>query len=142
MPYADSEAQSAFASPLTGSWLHDVTDPEGTARQYLFGSNNRTEDIDANASEIELLGRTMPLIEFGVNESFSMDLTFIVPFDQGHDDTIAGLRDLVRLRTTLCYRDGRGRIAFGVLTDLSITDEKFGTTVSTVLQSNNYTEGS
>lgn len=141
MAYADSAIDSAVSSTLTGTWLHDVADPETTARQYLFGSNAREESISAEAVVLPLVGRSLPLVEFGQNERQRIGLTFVVPFDEAHDDVVTGLRDLVNLRSTLCYRDGRGRLAFGVLTGISIVDEKSGTVVSTTLEVNNYREG-
>lgn len=141
MAYADSSIQSTVSYPLTGSWMHDVYSPENTARQFLFGSGERSKSVDTMGTQIALVGRQFPMIEFGKQEEANLSINVVIPNDEDHDDQVRSIREFIRLRSTYCYRDGRGELMFGTIVGGTITDETFGSTVSITLESNNYTEG-
>lgn len=141
MAYADSGIDSVQGNKLEGSWVHDVYEPLNTARQFIYASGVRTKNVDTMGVQIPMIGRQFPMVEFGIQSVDSMSITVVIPNDIDHDDQVRSLRELVRLRTTLCYRDGRGELMFGVLTSLALSDDKVGTTATMKLEANNYTEG-
>lgn len=141
MAYADSGILSTTSYPLNGSWIHDVYNPENTARQFLFGSGERTKAVDTMGAQLMLVGRQFPMIEFGKQETASLSITVVIPSDEDHDDQVRTIREFIRLRSTYCYRDGRGELMFGTITGGTISDDPIGTTVSMTLEANNYVEG-
>lgn len=138
--YADSIVIQVTALDFTGNWLHDVTDPIGTVRQYTYGSNSRSEAISVQAMPIPTVGREYPIVDFGINEMFSISLNIVLPSDDSLQGAIQSLRDLINARSTLCFRDGRGRLHFGTVSALQITDIVYGASISLVFTANNYTE--
>jgi hypothetical protein len=131
---------SSLSDTLQGVWLFDPTYPEATSVQYLYGNTGRTESLGVENAGLQFLGRTRPVVDFGEAESQTVGLSFTIPFSPTHTAEVERLRAVVRARTTLCYRDGRGRILWGVLTGASITDTKSGSQVSGTLIMNAYTE--
>jgi hypothetical protein len=142
MPFTESTSQSAVASTLLGAWIHDVTDPAGTLVQYLYTGSGRTETIGVDGTAMDTIGRSYPIVEFGIAENSTLDLSFQIPYEDNENiqDAVDHFRDLVNNRNTLVYRDNRGRLVYGVVTDLTITDEKWGQSVSFKLQASNYLE--
>lgn len=142
MAFTDSGVQSATSAPLIGSWLHDVTDPAGTLTQYLYNTGDRTEKLTVDGTAVDTLGRSYPIIEFGIAEENSIDLNFQVPYDTFDDPTalVQDFRNMVEAHNTVVYRDNRGRLIYGSITNVKITDEKFGYSVAFTVEANNYLE--
>lgn len=131
MASADSDIETITASVLEGVWLHEDIDPEATLTQYLFGNkSSRSESLAVEGAEIVVLGREYPLADFGIGEDRAVGLQFTIPWDDGHDETVENLRNLVRHRNILCYRDNRARLVFGVLEGLTINDTMYGSEVA------------
>ena len=114
---------------LEGVWLHAPEDPEGTALHLRYGGTGRTEEIDVPAGESWYAGRTFPVVDFGEHESERVPVRMTVPAQDGTSG-LAALRALVRRRSTLSYRDGRGRSVIGYLSGLRVQDEEWGASVS------------
>ena len=142
MATTDSEVvlATALADSLEGVWFFDPTYPDGTSVQFLYGNVGRGEGLDVESAALQFIGRTSPVFDFGQSEGQSLSLTFTIPHGPTHTAEVAGFRALVRNRRTLCYRDGRGRILWGVLTGISITDARLGTTIGTTFTTNAFTE--
>lgn len=108
---------------LSGVWLHDVSDAAGTSHQFRLDGGGRSTSWNLDAQLMQFDGRTYPVAEFGGSQtggvSFNLGLT------QASGD-LAALEALVARKATLCYRDGRGRKAFGVITSLSVSDGILG----------------
>lgn len=107
---------------LTGVWLHDVTDPAGTVCNFQYDSNHDSE-WRAEAEIMQFAGRSRPVVEFGEQEEGRVKTTLQI---LRNTQDIDKLQTLVRRKGTICYRDGRGRKTFGVITALSIKDEPYG----------------
>lgn len=129
-----SSVYVATAPDLVGVWVFDPLDPESTERQYLF-ADARTESVGVAPTELILVGRDNPLVEYG--EVTLVGLTFVamVPFGSEHDAAVEWWRTALSNRRAVCYRDGRKRLVWAALNgDLSIADGRAGTGISISLR--------
>ena len=137
---ADSLTALAISPVLEGVWLFAVDNPIDTLAGFLYGNKTRAESLAVDGTALRMLGRMYPVIEFGIGEVSLVNLSFTIPQDDSHDAAVESLRSLVRRRATLCYRDNRGRLEYGIMSNINITDEKFGSTVSAQFETSNYLE--
>lgn len=121
----------------SGVWLHDLGNPAGTIRKFALDGRGRSASWKPELELMKFAGRAMPVAEFGIGEegSVSVDLDLM-----RNDGSIEVLRNLARSRSTICYRDGRGRKVFGVITDLPETDERYGYSTKLKIIQLDYTE--
>jgi hypothetical protein len=134
----------ATAPILTGVWLHLIDNPTGTEQAYLYQSAVRAESIESQSAMLAFVGRAFPVAEFGEVEVEKYKLGVKVPAGDDNPAGVEALREFTRARATLCYRDNRGRVVFGVI-DAATTiadDADAGTTVGLSYQRVDYTEGS
>lgn len=105
-----------------GVWLHDVTYPEGTVHQFKFDGDGRSSSWEVESAVQYFKGRKYPVVETGEmqTEAVAFSLKLI------ESDEIEALKALVYGRNILCYRDGRGRMVFGMITKLPLNDETWG----------------
>lgn len=131
----------------TGTWIHDVSDPAGTLLNLPYfnnsmGSTDGTipngEQYTPNAETIQFAGRALPVVEFGENYEYTITKGSIVCLDE--DGTWPVLENLIRnLQTTLCLRDGRGKMIFGnIPSGYSTKQLIFGTQVDIAFQQTAY----
>lgn len=134
---ADSAGSAGASITLTGVWLYVMDDPANTIHHFPFDGGGRNTDWQAEASFMQFAGRTRPIVEFGESEEgkFSAQLQML----SGSQD-YSKLDTLVKRKETVCWRDGRGRRAFGVITALPIQDETFGYTTTVSLTEISYSE--
>lgn len=129
MSEAISDTISATAPSFMGVWLHDPTDPAATLRNYLF-TDGRSERLAVDVARLVVHGRRRAIAEYGDRTDDGVSVTLRIPFGGDHDSLVEYLRDVVRNRRVICYRDNRGRVVFGVLLDgISPDDVRDGTTV-------------
>ncbi|MEU5448652.1 hypothetical protein [Streptomyces californicus] len=140
MASTDSDQQTVLAPELQGVWMHDPTDPEGTIFQYLYGGASNAESVGVSSTALRFAGRKYPVFDFGDPQSGSYDLAITVPFSDTWYDEIAALRALPVSRTTMCFRDARARVFFGVVLEVKFADKMHGTQVSFTVQRNDYSE--
>lgn len=130
----------------TGTWIHDVSDPAGTILNLPYynnsmGSTDGTtpngETYTPNAETIQVAGRTLPIVEFGENYTYSLNKGSVVCMTA--DGTWPILENLIRnTQTTLCIRDGRGKSIFGNIIGYTTSELVFGTQVDLSLQQTSY----
>lgn len=140
MASTDSTSVTVEASELQGLWIHDPLDPEGTLIQYLYGGASNSEAVSVSSTALQFSGRKYPVYDFGDPESGSFDVSITVPFSDTWYDEIAFLKGLPLGRTTMCFRDSRSRVVFGVVLEVKFADQMLGTQVSFSVQRNDYTE--
>lgn len=140
MPYTDS-ASTTESLQLEGLWLHDPDDATGTIVQYRFGRASRGTSIDTKPSELVFAGRTFPVFEYGEHESISYAIKIDMPETTTTQDDLQTLIDFAETKKTLCLRDNRGRLGFGIIDGFSINDTDWGTAVSFTFITNDYDEG-
>ena len=121
-------------------YIHDPIDPEGTIQRYLYEAGAKGESLEAISEQLQFAGREFAVSEFGEQTTQGVELTVTVLFGEDHDEKVQALRDFVRNRRVVCLRDGRGRKVFGTISGISLTDIKYGTTVSFTLHRNDFNE--
>jgi hypothetical protein len=125
-----STTATLVAPALVGTWVFDPTGPDATEQNYPY-SIGRGQSIKPASAQLVVAGRTYPIAEFGENESETLSVPIIIPFGDGHDAQVKWWRDATRARRTLCYRDNRGRLVYGVLLDgLEVNDAVAGTNMT------------
>lgn len=142
MTTSTSTVYTLAAPTLLGSWVHRVSDPGGTIHHYLYNDQLAVETINPESVALGFVGRVYPVMEYGQAEAHSVRRSVKVPFSSTHDSEVQWIRDAVRARTTLCYRDGRSRLIFAALDrGTTVTDVKDGSTIDLDLTRVDYTEG-
>lgn len=115
---------------LEGVWLHRPYDPEGSAKNYRFGSNQRGDQLQASVQLTQYAGREYPVADFAHYQSEATSVTVDVPFGDTWAQDLVDLRALERTRETLVFRDNRGRQLYGIIAGMSFSDTAWGTQVS------------
>jgi hypothetical protein len=119
--FTDSDSASNSVN-FSGVWLHDITNPEQTVFNFKYDGGGRASNWEIESAIMRFKGRKRPVIETGEMEDYivSFNLKLRTEDERTALETIAYSRNIV------CYRDGRGRISFGVFTKLPLTDEVIG----------------
>lgn len=121
---------------LLGVWIHNITNPSGTIYQFMGDGNGRDENWQPEAVIMQFAGRSRAMIEFGEMETNEIS----VQLELDNTD-YSNLQSLIKSKTTLCFRDGRGRKIFGNIIVLPITDiEKEGYTTTIKIIETSYSE--
>jgi len=115
---------------LLGVWLHDPTDPAGTARNYPYGSAQRSSTLDIRGEGNFYAGRVDPVMDFGEHQEEIVDVTIDVPHGLTYRTDLDDLAAFAALKGTLVYRDNRGRAHFATMSDFHVSDQEWGSTVS------------
>lgn len=137
MAQADSNT-ATVALTLQGVWLHDPTDPSGTAAQYMFGTG-RTEAPDQDATRLQFVGRRLPVFEFGESISDQIQAPVTVPFGTDYATQIDALLGVAESKRVWCYRDNRGRKVFGRVS-MRLSDQQVGTQVDLTVDQADFDE--
>lgn len=130
MPSTDSDPSEATLTPLRGVWIHDPADPQGTVVQFLYARAGGDTSLDSVQAGTRYAGRTYPVTDYSEFENLACGFTIQVIFGDDYAAQLTDLAEFVRLRATVCVRDGRGRRLFATLIDYRERDETFGTTVT------------
>lgn len=133
-------AVTEFTAPvLQGIWVHDVDDPQGTIRQYLYSEQGR-KNVETVATNVQqFAGRTYPVYAYGENETREVGVTLQVPYGTNYADDMDALAALNVSRTQHVYRDGRGRLIFGSIT-VADTDTLYGSAVDITASATDFDE--
>ncbi|WP_433242496.1 hypothetical protein [Actinomadura nitritigenes] len=115
---------------LEGAWLHNPTAPQTTVRQYRYGRDVRSTTIGVGGTTMQFAGRRFPVIDFGEQQTDTYAVKIHVPNGPTYRSDLDDLRGFAEAKTTLVFRDNRGRAAYGALTDYSHDDQSWGSEVS------------
>lgn len=139
MTVSSSSIVTATAPALVGVWIFDPVSPDTTERQFLH-ADGRTESMGAKPIEVELVGRTNPLVEYGTVMLVGLKLTVFIPFDSDHDAAVEYWRGIITNRRAICYRDNRRRLGyFAIKSDVGFVDGRAGTAIGLDLRRVDYT---
>lgn len=122
---------------LSGIWLHDISDAEATIHQYKYDGQGRNINWETDVTMMQFAGRARPIAEFGNSSDGQIQASLqMIKTDIDH----IKLESLIKSRGTVCYRDGRGRKLFGVVSALPIRDEHWGYTTTITIIETDYQE--
>lgn len=108
-----------------GMYLHDTEDPALTVHYFPFDGEGKSSNWMRDHSLMKFKGRKKPVRETSESEEDTVKVSLSIV---GQDELIA-LEKLVKSFGTLCYRDGRGRLLFGFVPSLPVTDQSYGNTI-------------
>jgi hypothetical protein len=140
MAQAVSNIYTATSPTLMGVWVHDPSTSETTISQFPYGNVGRTEGISVESAPLRFIGRALPVYDMGGFESQSLSIDILVPSGVDEQDDVDWFRDAVRNRRTLCYRDNRGRLTYGIIGSISFEDRRTGTGVTFTFNTADYRE--
>jgi hypothetical protein len=121
-----------------GVWLHTINNAEVTAYNFKFDGGGRESSWEVESSLMRFKGRTRPVIETGEMKDDLIDFNLTLTDRESKE----ALERIVKSQEIVCYRDGRGRIRFGVFTRMPLSDENWGGyTTSLQLIYIDYSEG-
>lgn len=140
MAQAVSQSITVTSAPLMGVWIHDPANPPETISNFPYGNIGRTEGITVQSTALNFVGRSLPVYDMGGNETHELNIDILLPTGSDEQQLVEWFRSALRQRSVLCYRDNRGRIAYGIINSLNLTDAREGTTVSFVFNTADYNE--
>ena len=140
MAQAVSTIATTVAPTLSGVWIHDPTVAEGTISNFLYGNVGRSEGISIENTELRFIGRALPVYDMGGFESQQLSIDIMIPSGVDEQDQVEWFRTALRNRRTLCYRDNRGRLTYGIIGSISFSDEREGTSVSFTFNTADFSE--
>jgi hypothetical protein len=129
MPYTDSDPAEVTLT-LSGVWLHDPLDAEGSTASFPYGRATREHGIDPGGTATHYAGREYAVMEYGEHTAEALSVAIHVPNGPDFGTQLAGLEDFERSRRALWLRDNRGRSFAGVMNGFKIKDERWGATVA------------
>jgi hypothetical protein len=118
-----SESNVDFTSTtFRGVWLHTINNAEVTVYNFKFDGGGRESSWEVESSLMRFKGRTRPVIETGEMKDDLIDFNLTLKDDADKE----ALERIVKSQKIVCYRDGRGRMRFGVFTRMPLSDEIWG----------------
>ncbi len=136
--FADSIIYTLTTSPMSGILLFDPTVDEPVGLEYLYGNTSRSEGLTVRSAAHHFLTHVSPVYDFAAQSSRVVGLAITVPFGPTHDAEVQALRQVVRNRRIMIYRDNRGRFIPGIMRTLSISDVPHGSVVTTTFAATAY----
>lgn len=122
-----------------GLWLHDPLDAANTIHHFQYREVELQETVRTTSGAFKLAGRSRPVVQFDSrSQEHSIRLRVALPKDR--DDEVA-LRAFLASHRTLCLRDFRGRLLYGVLRELPTTDQRWGAWADVEFTVVDYTAG-
>lgn len=137
MTFTDSDVYTVTTGQLLGVVIADPSSP-GSGHTYLYGNIGRAETLTVGAYGTRYLTQPKQEFSFSDNEDNTVSLNILIPFSDTHDLDVQAMRNFVRRRKVLLYRDNRGRLLYGVLLNVDIADAPEGTYVSGTLNVSDY----
>ena len=129
MPFTDSDSVDV-SLPIRGVWLHDPDDPEETVCSFPYGADQRSDSFDAMQAGAYYVGHTDPIFDYGDPSAFSVDVTVDVHHGSDYVENLALLREFAAMRKSLWFRDNRARAVHGSMSNLKVSDQAWGASVS------------
>lgn len=138
--YADSAWTPVVGQvTLHGVVLYAANDPDGTIKFFKFNDAGATDTLSTETVVTQYQGRQYPVVEYGDSNTYEVSVPTIQAINGSQD--AFDLRALIAMKTTLCYRDRKGRKVFGAASTSQIADMRGGETTSLDITAVDYTEG-
>lgn len=111
---------------LEALWIHDPSDAQNTIKQFRFGRDTRSFEIDVGGKEQVFAGRRFPVVDYGEHQKNSFSIGVQILNGPDYNDDRQTLRDFVESKKTLVFRDNRGHAVFGTVSSLSEDHDSWG----------------
>lgn len=122
--YGPFTSASSVLTITHGAYLHDALDPASTVHHFEYREVQSQDNKTIPSGRFSFLGRESDVVQFdGTATNRTVRLRVAVPDDT---DDRAALDALLERRTTICFRDARGRLVYGAMQELPINDERWG----------------
>lgn len=121
---------------LRYSWIHRVSDPAGTIRQLVWNNTGGQESYEPELGLLQFAGRKYPVAEFGEAEIDSVS----VSLDLDGPGEVEYLRELVRAKEIVCYRDSSGRKVIGIIPGQGLESRFYGGSTTLEVVAVDYSE--
>jgi hypothetical protein len=138
MAETDSDIVTMLGPALQGVYIHDPNDPVDTLHNFLYNSSLTVENIAVATNQLVFAGRAYPVAEFSENNTQTVDLSLTIPWSDTWQEECDIVRAYATFRGTLTFRDGRGRLLYGIVQSVRLTDRKEGTIVTFNVQRVDY----
>lgn len=130
MPWTDSEVVEAELE-LIGVWLHDPSiGGEDSTAHFPYGASQRDDSLDTMGEARYYAGRADPVVDYGEHQARVVGVTIDVPYGLTWLEDLEALEVFATGRTTIHFRDNRGRAHYGQMVDYKRRDLDWGTQVS------------
>lgn len=106
---------------LIGTWMHDVYDPQATLHHFLIDVEGRGRTRSKDTVLRQFSGRTSPVAETTNNRRANVEVSLLLRNDAEYQAF-----ERIFESSVICYRDGRGRLEYGVMIEEPIEDEQGG----------------
>ena len=114
-----SESESAVSSiTLKGVHLHDISDPTGTNYNFMADSEGRGRTRKKDTQLVQFAGRVSPVAQSTNKRTAEVNVSLLLR-NNAEYNAFSRLWE----SDILCYRDGRGRLEYGVIIEEPIEDE-------------------
>lgn len=139
MSETDSNIVTILGPNLQGVYVHDPNDPVDTLHNFPYNGSLTVENIAVASNQLVFAGRTYPVAEFSENGTQSVDLSLTIPWSDAWQAECDTARAYATFRGTLTFRDGRGRLIYGIVQSVRLADRREGTVVTFSVQRVDYT---
>lgn len=136
--FTDSAVYTVTTDTLDGFTLFDLADTDLFSETYFYISGGRSEALSVMNVSQSYLTFAYQETNFSSNSGQAVALTLVLPFGDEHDSKVRALRTALRSRRVLGYRDNRSRLHAGIITNMTINDLKYGTSVGIQFNIVNY----
>jgi hypothetical protein len=115
---SDTTALVSGVVSLKATWIAADIDPVGTSYNFLWDGEGRGRMLNAEAALVDIDGRAYPFPQFSEANSGTLDAT--IALDTAAD--IAALERIALSKSTITYRDSRGRSVRGTIGPVQFVD--------------------
>lgn len=122
---------------LVGVWIHDVNDPARTCANFKFETGGRAVKWETNVTLMQFAGRTKPVADVDETDVENVETTLRIV----DDGLYQRLLKLIRRKSIVCYRDGRGRKVYGIIDELPTDDQRIGYSARIRVNQVDFSEG-
>lgn len=109
------------STTFIGTWLHDVYDAQGTAHQFLVDGEGRSRTRTKDTQLVQFAGRKAPVAQSSKRRRAVVEGALLL-----RDTAEYEAFERIFESDIVCYRDGRGRLEYGVIIEEPIEDEFAG----------------
>lgn len=105
---------------LDGVYIHALREPAFTSYRFKYAGVGYSDNYEPESAVMKYAGRTRPVIHYGLYADYTISRR--IQSVDGMED-IDALREFVRNRETVVYRDDDGNLIVGFLRNISVNKQ-------------------